>query len=292
MAEDDRSTGAKGSGGVQSLERAFALLEAIADSPEGVGLTQLSRQTGLNSSTVFHLLKTMMRLGYIRQAEDTKRYFVGSTLFCVAAAARSEVRIVNVADRIIRELAVSTGNTAVFGMRSGDEIVVVAKAEGNGAFQISDRMGGMRPSHCTGMGKVMLAAMTEDNLNRYLATYELRSYTPNTITERTRLLQELDDVRRSGLAFDDAEFHPELRCVAAPVRDFTGQVIGALAMSGPAWRLSLQALQARSAQLRAAANELAGQLGYKNEHPPAVAASAPRRPKSPESVDGETAAAS
>lgn len=291
MSEDDRSSGGKSSGGVQSLERAFALLEAIADSPEGIGLTQLSRKTGLNSSTVFHLLKTMMLLGYIRQVEDTKRYFVGTTLFCIAAAARSEVRIVNVADRIIRELAVSTGNTAVFGMRSGDEIVVVAKAEGNGAFQISDRVGGMRPSHCTGMGKVMLAAMTEENLRRHLETYELKAYTPNTITERGRLLQELEEVRRSGLAFDDAEFHPELRCVAAPVRDFTGQVIGALAMSGPAWRLSLQALQARSAQLRAAANELASQLGYKANRPTAPNPPAQRTEKPIEAVGGHEAIA-
>jgi IclR family transcriptional regulator, KDG regulon repressor len=291
MSEDDRSSGGRASGGVQSLERAFSLLEAIADSPDGIGLTQLSRRTGLNSSTVFHLLKTMTQLGYIRQAEETKRYFIGSTLFCVAAAARTEVRIVNAADRIIRELAVSTGNTALFGMRSGDEIVVVAKAEGNGAFQISDRVGGMRPSHCTGMGKVMLAAMTEERLQRHLATYELKGYTPNTITERVRLLQELDEVRRSGLAFDDAEFHPELRCVAAPVHDFTGQVIGALAMSGPAWRLSLQALQARSPQLRAAANELASQLGYEANRPAPANPPARRTGKPIQSVDDQKAIA-
>lgn len=259
---EDKTPETKGPGGIQSLARAFSLLEAIADSAEGMGLTQLSRKTGLHSSTVFHLLKTMTGLGYIRQSEDSKRYFVGSTLFCLAAAARSEVLVVNVADRILRELAVKTGNSAVFGMRSGDEIIVVAKAEGNGAFQISDRVGGVRPSHCTGMGKVMLAAMLQERLEQYLAGYELKAFTPNTITDRARLLQDLAEVRRSGLAFDDAEFHPELRCVAAPVRDFTGQVIGALAMSGPAWRLSLQALQQRSALLREAAEGLSAQLGY------------------------------
>jgi len=253
----------KGAGRIQSLTRAFELLEAIADSAEGIGLTQLSRKTGLNSSTVFHLLKTMVGLGYIRQGEESKRYFIGSTLFCLAAAARSEVQLVNVADRILRELAVKTGNSTLFGMRSGEEMIVVAKAEGNGAFQISDRVGGVRPSHCTGMGKVMLAAMSQDKLEQRLANYELKAFTPNTITERARLLQELTEVRRSGLAFDDAEFHPELRCVAAAVRDFTGQVIGALAMSGPAWRLSLQALQGRAALLRETADELSAQLGYR-----------------------------
>lgn len=263
MFKGNGSGDAKGSGRIQSLGRAFGLLEAIADSAEGIGLTQLSRKTGLNSSTVFHLLKTMVGLGYIRQAEESKRYFIGSTLFCLAAAARSEVQLVNVADRILRELAVKTGNSTLFGMRSGEEMIVVAKAEGNGAFQISDRVGGVRPSHCTGMGKVMLAAMSQDKLEQRLANYELKAFTSNTITERARLLQELTEVRRSGLAFDDAEFHPELRCVAAAVRDFTGQVIGALAMSGPAWRLSLQALQERAALLRETADELSAQLGYR-----------------------------
>jgi DNA-binding IclR family transcriptional regulator len=255
----------KGPGEIQSLARAFALLEAIAESAEGIGLTQLSKKTGLHSSTVFHLLKTMMALGYIRQGEDNKRYFVGRSVFCLAATMRSEVMLVNVADPILRELAIKTGNSIVFGMRSGDEIIVVAKAEGNGAFQISERVGGTRPSHCTAMGKVVLAAMAQGRLEQHLAGYELKPFTQNTITDRTRLLQELDEVRRSGLAFDDAEFHPELRCVAAPVRDFTGQVMGALAMSGPAWRLSLNALQQRSALLREGADTFSAQLGHRTE---------------------------
>lgn len=265
MTDNVAAPEAKSSGSVQSLCRAFSLLEAIADSPDGISLTQLSRKSGLHSSTVFNLLKTMMRLGYIRQAEDSKRYYVGSTLFCIAAAARSELQVVSAADPVLRDLAVKTGNSTLFGMRSGDDIIVVAKAEGNGAFQISDRVKGLRPSHCTGMGKVMLAAMAPERLEQYLKGYELKSYTPNTITERGRLLKELEEVRSSGLAFDDAEFHSEMRCVATTVRDFTGQVIGALAMSGPAWRLSLQALHGHAPQLRDAAERLSGDLGYRSQ---------------------------
>ncbi len=250
-------------GGVQSLGRAFRLFQAIADSPDGIGLTQLSRKVGLNSSTVFHLLKTMSAFGYIRQAEEGKRYFIGSALFCLAASARSEVQLIGVASPILRDLAVATGNTGVFGMHSGDEMVVVAKSEGNGAFQISDRVGGARPSHCTAMGKVLLAAMPTDGLDRYLAGYELRAHTPNTITDKAHLLTELDAVRRSGLGFDDAEFHPELRCVATGVYDFTGQVIGALAVSGPAWRLSLQGLREKSMLLQVLAERLSAELGYR-----------------------------
>ena len=251
-------------GGVQSLGRAFGLLEGIADSPDGIGLTQLSRKVGLNSSTVFHLLKTMTAFGYIRQAEEGKRYFIGSALFCLAASARSEVQLIGVADPILRELAVETGHTAVLGMHSSDEMIVVAKSEGNGAFQISDRVGGARPSHCTAMGKVLLAAMQPVTLGQYLNGYELKAFTPNTITDFANLTSELDQVRSSGLGYDDAEFHPELRCVATAVRDFTGQVIGALAISGPAWRLSLQGLREKAMLLLQFSSRLSVELGYQS----------------------------
>jgi IclR family KDG regulon transcriptional repressor len=265
MPQDTPPAPSSGLGAVQSISRAFALLEAIAGNPDGIGLTQLSRVTGLHSSTAFHLLKTMFGLGYIRQGEDNKRYFIGAGLFCLASAARNEVQLVGAADRILRELSEKTGIQTLFGMRVGNQMIVVAKADGKGAFQISDGVGGERPSHCTGMGKIMLASLPQRELDQYLASHDLKPFTENTITDKGRLLGELVQVRSSGLAFDDAEFHPELRCMAAAVRDFTGNVIGALAMSGPAWRLSLQALQANSPVLREAADLLSSERGFRHE---------------------------
>jgi DNA-binding IclR family transcriptional regulator len=208
----------------------------------------------------------MLSLGYLRQAPDSKRYFIGTRLFFLAASARSEVQIIGIAEPTMRQLALSSGNTAVFGMRAEDEIVIVSKAEGNEAFQISSKVrGASRPHHCTAMGKIILADMPAPKLEAFLAAYELKAFTANTITDRRRLVEAVAEVRRSGLAFDDAEFHPEMRCIAAPVRNFTNQVIGALAMSGPAWRMSLQSLHGRSSLLRQAADDLSAQLGYRSD---------------------------
>lgn len=96
-------------GAVQSISRAFSLLQVIAEIPDGIGLTQLSRATGLHSSTAFHLFKTMVGLGYIRQSQSSKRHFIGSALFCLASAARSEVQLVSAANRIPAELSKETG---------------------------------------------------------------------------------------------------------------------------------------------------------------------------------------
>jgi IclR family transcriptional regulator, KDG regulon repressor len=248
-------------GSIQSLTRAFKLLELIASSEEGLGLAQISREIGMNNSTVFHLLKTMVGTGYLRQDADSKRYFIGGAFFCLAAAARTQSQLVSVAEPLLRDLASATGNTCLLGLRSNHQMFVVAKAEGNGAFAISDRVGGGRPSHCTGMGKIMLSSMAPSELERYLSTYELKALTPSTITTVSRLLAELEEVRRTNLAIDDAEFHPELRCVATPVRDFSGHVVGALAMSCPAWRMSMQGLEAQAPSLLETARRISAQVG-------------------------------
>jgi len=85
--------------------------------------------------------------------------------------------------------------------------------------------------------------------------------TPNSITELGALKKDIDEVRSSGIAFDDGEFNPEVRCVAVPVKDFTGQVIGAIGISGPIWRLSIQALQSRAPIVQAAARRLSAEFG-------------------------------
>lgn len=265
MATTSEPAEPKTQGSIQSLARAFGLLEIIAKCSDGVTLTELSRASGLHSSTGFHLLRTMVGLGYLRQCQDSRRYFIGSRLFFLAASARSEVLLVNMVEPVARELASTSGNTTMFGIRSDDEIVVVFKAEGDEAFHISAKVHGTRPQHCTSMGKVLLADLPPDRLKHYLSTCELKAFTPNTITDRVRLEAEIAEVRRSGLAFDDAEFHSQLRCVAAPVRDLTNRVIGALSMVGPAWRLSLQMLYARAGLLRKAADSLSAQLGYRTD---------------------------
>ncbi|HKX10315.1 MAG TPA: IclR family transcriptional regulator [Stellaceae bacterium] len=249
-------------GGIQSLERAFGILEEVARNREGINLSELSKRVGLHNSTTFHLVKTMVTLGYIEQAKDSKRYRVGRRLFTLAAAALDEIELVNLATPVLESLTRATGECSHFAIRSGDDIVVLAKTAGAGMFQMVDRAGVVRPAHCTALGKVLLAALTPAQIESYLAGHELRRFTPKTIVEREALVRELKDVRRTGIGFDDGEFDAEARCVAVPVRDFTGQVAGAIGLSGPIWRLSIQSLQEKAQQVREAAADLSRELGY------------------------------
>jgi DNA-binding IclR family transcriptional regulator len=247
--------------GVQSLGRAFAILEEVARHREGIGLADLSKRVGLHNSTTFHLAKTMVSLGYIRQEKESKRYRVGRPLFALAANSLDEIEMVNVATPILEDLSRETGESSHFAVRMGDAVVVIARTSGPGAFQLTDRVGVVRPAHCTALGKVILASLRPDQLERFLARVELEPSTEKSITEIPALLREIDDVRRSGVAFDDGEFNLEVRCVAVAVKDFTGQIVGALGISGPIWRLSIQTLQSRAKVVQAAAEALSAEFG-------------------------------
>ena len=251
-------------GGVQSLARAFGIMEEVARSRDGIGLAELSKRVGLHNSTTFHLVRTMVSLGYIRQLKDDKRYRIGRPLFALAASALDEIEMVSLATPVLEDLSRETGESGHFAVRMGDSVVVIARTAAPGAFQLTERVGVVRPAHCTALGKVILAALRPDQLDRFLGRIELTVVTPKSITELDALRTDIDEVRSSGVAFDDGEFNPEVRCVAVPVKDFTGQVIGAIGISGPIWRLSIQALQSRARIVQVAARRLSAEFGCRD----------------------------
>ncbi len=250
---------------MQSLERASAILDAIARHRDGIGLADLAKAVGLHASTAFHLAKTLVALGYVRQTADTRLYRLGPKIFGLAAAASGELELVRTATPVLEAVAAATGESAHLAIDVvAGEVAVVARTAGAGAFQMVDRTGGVRPAYCTALGKIMLAATAPEAFERYLAEATLTPRTPRTIADPERLRAEIEQVRRQRLAYDDCEFDPEVRCVAAPVRDFTGRTVAAIGLSGPVWRMSLQRLHAVSGDIAAAAARLSAELGWRD----------------------------
>ena len=172
--------------GVQSLGRAFSILEEVARHRDGIGLAELSKLVGLHNSTTFHLAKTMVSLGYLRQERDSKRYRIGRPLFALAASALDEIEMVNVATPVLEDLSRETGESGHFAVRMGDAVVVIARTSGSGAFQLTDRVGVVRPAHCTALGKIILASLRPDQLKRFLERVDLKPSTGKSITDPCR----------------------------------------------------------------------------------------------------------
>jgi IclR family KDG regulon transcriptional repressor len=255
-------------GGVQSLGRAFGIMEEIARHRDGIGLAELSKRVGLHNSTTFHLVKTMVSLGYVRQLKDSKKYRIGRPLFALAASALDEVEMTSLATPVLAALSQETGEGTQFAVRSGDAVVILAHMSGPGAFQLKDRVGGLRPAHCTAIGKMMLSSLSAEQFERFLSRAELKPNTPKSIVKPDLLRREIENVRRAGMAIDDGEFDSELRCLALPVRDFSGQIIGAIGLSGPLWRVSPVVLEKHAKTARAAAARLSAEFGYTGDIEP------------------------
>ena len=267
-----QDTADRSAGGVQSLGRAFGIMEEIARHRDGIGLAELSKRVGLHNSTAFHLVKTLVTLGYVRQLKDSKRYRIGRPLFALAASALDEVEMASLASPILEQLSRDTGEGTQFAVRSGDAALVLARTSGPGAFQLTDRVGGIRPAHCTAIGKIILSALSSEQFERYLERAELKANTPKSIVSAEALRREIEAVRRAGMATDDCEFDTELRCAALPVRDFSGQIIGAIGVSGPVWRMSQEVLQKHARTVRAAAARLSAEFGYTGAERPRLKA--------------------
>lgn len=247
--------------GVQSLGRAFSIMEAVAGAREGIGLAELGRRVGLHNSTTFHLAKTLVSLGYLRQNEDSKRYRIGRKLFTLAAGALDEIEMVNLATPVLESLSNRTGESSHFCVRAGDSIVVIARTSGAGAFQIADRVGVVRPAHCTALGKAILASLTDEQLRQYIQRNPLMPWTKRSITEIPELIREIERVRRKGVAIDDGEFDLEVRCIAVAVKDYTGGVVGAVGISSPIWRMTDDLLERHEKTVAEAAEGLSRALG-------------------------------
>jgi DNA-binding IclR family transcriptional regulator len=250
---------------IQSLQRGLGILEIIAKKETGLTTAEVSREIGLHSSTTFHLLRTLTTLGYLTQDEATKQYHLGSKLFHLAGSAWTEVQLLKMAKPFLVDMAQQTGEASHLAVLERGEVIVIGKIDGSSPVAVSERVGYPRPAHCTAIGKILLAYLSDAELKMFLNAAELRPLTPRTITAAPIFEQELARVRGQGYAFDDEEFNQGIRCLAAPVRNFTGQVVAAIGISGPVWRVSLDRVGQLTEFVKAVAQRLSQQLGHPGE---------------------------
>ncbi|MCK0209732.1 IclR family transcriptional regulator [Starkeya koreensis] len=249
-------------GGVQSLHRAMAILQSVARARQGIGLAELSKEVGLHSSTTFHLAKTLVTLGLMRQEPESKRYRVGPRLFSLASGALDELELLNAATPFLTALADETGENSHIAVRAGREVVIIGKCDGTASIRLAERIGSARPPHATAIGKILLSALSDPQLDAFLASISLTAITAKTIVDADLLKAAIREAGRNAIAFDDGEFDPDVRCLAAPVFDFRNRMIAAIGISAPVWRLGLNRIGEISALVQQAGRDLSVQLGH------------------------------
>ena len=217
---------------VQSLERAFAILAAVADRPAGV--TALSERLDLPKSTVARLLSSLEALGAVERL-DRRRWRVGPGIEALAGSAPLERSLVSLARPELQRLVASLGEDTGLGLPDGHDIHYVVQVECDHPVQIRDWTGTRAPLHAVPSGLVLLADWPGDAIAAYVAN-GLTALTPQTVVDPEQLRTRLEDVARSGYAWGLEEYAEGINSVAAPVRDPRGHAIAAIHVHGPAYR--------------------------------------------------------
>ncbi|MCC2276840.1 IclR family transcriptional regulator [Streptomyces sp. ET3-23] len=242
-------------GGVQSLERAFDLLERMADAGGEVGLSELSTSSGLPLPTIHRLMRTLVACGYVRQ-QPNRRYALGPRLIRLG---ESSSRLLGTWARPhLARLVEGTGETANMALLDGDEVVYVAQVPSRHSVRMFTEVGRRVLPHSTGVGKALLAQCSDDEVRALLGRTGMPAATEKTITTPEAFLTALARVRETGFAVDDNEQELGVRCLAVPVPD--SPTAAAVSVSGPAGRVTDEATEMIVPLLKRVAAELAAEL--------------------------------
>lgn len=245
----------------RSLERGLNMLQVVAANGGPVALVEIARRTGLHRSTSHHLLQTLVGLGYLRQDPATRSYELSAKLFQLTGRTWTPEQLGTIAQPIVAELARLSGEGASLAAYRDGVVTVVAKCDHDGPVRVVQDIGAARPIHATAVGKAIAAFLPPPELKGLLAGLTYERYTPRTIVGRQALEAELRRIRAAGCANDDEEHIEGIRCVAAPVRVYTGQVVASLCTLGPKSRMTRQRLRELRAPLLDLASAVSQRLG-------------------------------
>ena len=262
MSGGERSkVSAEDEGAARSLERGLHMLEVIAASGGLISLAEIARRTGLHRSTSHHLLQTLVGLGYLRQDGATRSYELSARLFQLTERTWTPEQIGVIAQPVVVELARMTGQGSSLATYRDGVVRIVAKCDHDGPVRIVQDVGAERPIHATAVGKAIVAFLPPAELEGLLSRLTYERYTPRTIVQRGALEAELRRIRMAGCANDDEEHIEGIRCVAAPVRIYSGQVVASLCTLGPKSRMTRQRLRDLRDPLIGLAAKLSERLG-------------------------------
>ena len=239
---------------VRTLRRGLEVLEAIAADADdgGVGLSDIAAAVGIDKATASRMAQTLCAMGYVSQAEGSKRYWLTGKLLALGAGYRRGLNLPARAAPHLATLREQTGETVHLGVREGDRVVYIAKLETQRPVQIASAVGQSMPLHTTALGKSLLATLPVQQLDLVIERMDLTRRTDRSIVDAAALRAELDETRRRGYSIDDRENEEAITCVGAPIVNGLAEVVGAISVSGPSYRME-QHIAEYGARCRASA---------------------------------------
>ena len=248
---------------IQAVSHALDLLEQFHDEVDELGVTELSKRLKLHKNNVFRLLATLESRNYIEQNKVTENYRLGLKTLELGQTFIKQMGLLRQSRPVLEALVKECNETTYVAILKESHIVYLDVVETDLTVRVVPRVGARLPAYCTAAGKVQISYMTDEELENYLPLKEMKRYTPKTVTDREELKKHLKVIAEQGYAIDDEEMDVGVKCVGAPIRDYTRRIIGAVSISGPSMRFSDERLEKELIPLvMRAGEEISHKLGY------------------------------
>ncbi len=247
---------------LSSVATAIRLLKAFSEDDDELGISELSRRLGLAKSTVHRLAVTLVSEGLLEQDRDNGKYHLGIALFRLGALVRRRMNVSNEARPYLYDLREKINETVHLAILDGSEIMYVYNLESTQAIRMRSDIGVRKPAYCTAEGQAILAFQPAEVIERVVAA-GLAPRTPKTLTAADKFIKALGVVRQRGCAIEDEESELGMVCIAAPIRDDSGDVVAAVGIAGPLMRLSKKSIAAFLPLVIATADLVSVRLGYR-----------------------------
>src|SRR5579863_558388 len=249
-----------------AVERALAMLEAIALEPEGLSNAEISRKLRIPKSSASYILRTLEKQNYLNRDPLTGKYRVGLKILSLSRGALSGIDVREVALPVMRHLMEKTNLTCHLAILDGPDAVYIEKVEPTGFIRMDTWVGRRMRVHATSVGKALVAYIPQERLEKIISERAMEKRTPKTITTLPRLLKDLERVRAQGYAVDDEENNMGARCVGAPVFNQSGAIEASIGLSGTTNQVNAQTMPRILEALKDAARHVSMQLGYRVPH--------------------------
>ncbi|MEO5780716.1 IclR family transcriptional regulator [Arthrobacter oryzae] len=259
--ESDTEADGGQNGGVQSVDRALAVLEILARDGHA-GVSEIAQEMGVHKSTVSRLLGSLVGRDMVHQNSERGKYQLGFGILRLASSIPRRLSLVHEARAVLEGLAEEFKETVNLAVLRSNYAVNVDQAMGPSSLATYDWVGSLTPLHATSSGKVLLAALSADERDRILKETGLPARTPRTITNRSQLERQLLDVSREGYCVIREEFEIGLNAISVPVYNHMGSAIGAVSISGPAFRFDPDKTPGLLEALKQAGLQISANMGY------------------------------
>jgi DNA-binding IclR family transcriptional regulator len=228
---------------INSILRAFRVLEAFADDSPSHRFSALQAKLGFNKTTLFRVLASLQKAGVLNKDGQTGEYLLTHRLFRIGNLYRKQLNLYNIAYPVMLNLVEKTEKTSRLAIRRGFEVIYIGEIQSPKAIRIRSRIGDADPCHCSSSGKVLLAFQDKETIDELSKAVVLKRLTPNTIVDLDEMKNQFHDIREKGYAIDNEENEIDISSIAAPIFTYDGKVASSISIVAPSFRMTASSVK-------------------------------------------------